>query len=77
MNTHRGVIETSVPPGIEFICAGDKEFVREHLRRWLTKHPLGEYQTALILRVEPYEEERCIPLQDPPTTMDLYRPYKS
>lgn len=21
------------------------------------------------------EHERCIPLQDPPTTMDLYRPY--
>jgi hypothetical protein len=50
-NTHRAVIETSVPPSLELVGAGPKEFCWEALERWTALHPLQEFQTALVLEV--------------------------
>ena len=53
MNTHRAVIETSVPPKLHPIAAGPKDFCEEYLAKWIESHPLGEFETALVLAVEP------------------------
>lgn len=50
-NTHRAVIETSVPPGMEIVGAGSQEFCEAALAAWVRDHPLGEYETPLILEV--------------------------
>lgn len=53
MNTHRAVIESSVPPMLNLIAAGPSaEFCQFHLDVWLENHPLGEFDTALILEVK-------------------------
>lgn len=55
MNTHRALIETSVPPSLELIAAGNEDFCREHLSRWRAKyrpHGLDEYEVALIVEVK-------------------------
>lgn len=50
-NTHRGVIETSAPPSMELIVAGTRAQCEEHLANWIAKHPLGEFDEALVLEV--------------------------
>lgn len=49
--THRAVIETSVPPGMEVIAAGDLGFCERSLSDWVASHPLGEYERGLIMEV--------------------------
>lgn len=51
-NTHRGVIETSAPPTLALIVAGTREQCEEHLAAWVAKHPLGEFDEALIMEVK-------------------------
>lgn len=51
MNTHRAVIECSVPPTMVLIAAGPLEHCEKHLSDWVSKHPLAEFETALVLAV--------------------------
>lgn len=51
-NTHRAVIETSAPPAMQPIAAGPKDFCEHYLAKWVEAHPLGEFDTALVLAVE-------------------------
>jgi len=50
-NTHRAVIETSVPPGLTLVAAGPREFCEGALTTWIDKYPLGEYDEARIYAV--------------------------
>lgn len=50
-NTHRAIVETSVPPGVELIGAGSQAFCGEALRDWLEENPLGQYQIAHVVEV--------------------------
>lgn len=51
MNTHRAVIERSVPPGMTLIAAGDEAHCEEHLRGWLFRNSPDEYETAYVLEI--------------------------
>lgn len=51
MNTHRAIIETSVPPGVELVGAGDFDFCVTSLDTWLAKHPLNGWQKGLVVEV--------------------------
>lgn len=54
-NTHRALIETSVPPGMQLIAAGDKRFCETQLEVWMganRPNGLDEYETALVVKVE-------------------------
>jgi hypothetical protein len=51
MNTHRAVIESSVPPSMDLIASGPKAFCEGALGDWVAKHPLGEFETPAILEV--------------------------
>lgn len=53
MNTHRAVIESSVPPMLNLVGSGPKDFCEQQLAMWIAKHPLGEFEEGRILRVEP------------------------
>lgn len=55
-NTHRAVIETSVPPGMTLIAAGGKEFCSDALDGWIADHPLGEFEIGLVLEVAHTQE---------------------
>jgi hypothetical protein len=50
-NTHRGVIETSVPPGIHLIASGPEVFCRRALNKWLADNVLGEFDLPMIVKV--------------------------
>lgn len=50
-NTHRAVIERSVPPGMTLIASGPKAFCTTSLQSWVADHPLGEFDTAVVLEV--------------------------
>lgn len=50
-NTHRAVIETSVPPSMELIASGPLEMCRTALASWLEKYPLPEFGTGRIVEV--------------------------
>lgn len=50
-NTHRAVIEGSVPPFMTLIAAGGEEFCSDALAAWIVEHPLNEFETALVLEV--------------------------
>lgn len=51
MNTHRAVIETSVPPSIYPIAAGPQDFCEKYLATYIENHPLGEFDNGLVLEV--------------------------
>jgi len=51
MNTHRAVIESSVPPMLNLIAAGPQDFCEETLAQWVREHPLGEFESALVMKV--------------------------
>lgn len=51
MNTHRAIIETSVPPSMELIAAGPLGFCQAVLANWVTLKPLGEFESALIVEI--------------------------
>lgn len=53
MNTHYAVIAGSVPPSLDVIACGPREFCEESLTKWLERHPLGKYETAEILTRDP------------------------
>jgi hypothetical protein len=36
---------------MELIAAGTKEQCEQHLATWVAKHPLGEFDEALVLEV--------------------------
>lgn len=50
-NTHRAVIESSVPPSLLLVGAGPKDFCEDYLAKWISTHTLGEFETGLILEV--------------------------
>jgi hypothetical protein len=55
MNTHRAIIETSVPPTLLLIAAGDQDFCEKQLADWMAKrrpHGLDEFEFGLIVKVE-------------------------
>lgn len=41
--THRAVIEFGVPPRMDVVASGGREFCTEALRKWLREHPLTPY----------------------------------
>lgn len=59
MNTHRAVIESSVPPMLELIASGPEAFCRGALGDWIAKHPLGEFEEGRVLQVAPLTEEEA------------------
>jgi len=57
-NTHRAAIQSSVPPRLTLIASGPKDFCQDTLTQWVKEHPLGEFETGLVLAVEqPKAEE--------------------
>lgn len=52
MNTHRAVVESSVPPGMQLIAAGDRAHCERALVDWMKTHPLGQYQRPHLLVVD-------------------------
>ncbi len=52
MNTHYGVIYSSVPPEMEVVASGPYEFCRAALNAWIDGHPLGEYERGEVLARE-------------------------
>lgn len=54
MNTHRAVIESSVPPMLTLVGSGPQDFCVEQLATWISTHPLGEFEEGrVLLAVEP------------------------
>ena len=51
-NTHRALVETSVPPSVTLIASGDRGFCETMLASHIKKHPLTEYAYGLVLEVE-------------------------
>lgn len=51
MNTHRAVIESSVPPMLTLIARGPQDFCEDTLAQWIKAHPLGEFETAVVMQV--------------------------
>lgn len=52
MNTHRAVIESSVPPMLTLVGSGPQDFCDKQLAAWIAAHPLGEFEEGRILKVE-------------------------
>lgn len=49
-NTHRAVIE-HLDNTVTMIAAGPQDFCEKRLFEWIGTHPLGEFDTPLILAV--------------------------
>lgn len=65
MNTHLAIIETSVPPALDFIAAGNRQHCEEALANWLVKFPLDYYDTGYVVEIvsaiqttTPYDEAK-------------------
>lgn len=55
MNTHRAVIESSVPPMLSLIASGSRDFCIEMLASWISGHPLDEFEEGRIFCAEEAE----------------------
>jgi hypothetical protein len=66
-NTHRLLLETSVPPGAEVLAAGPRDFCEAQKQSWFVSHELTEYQRILVLRDVTVERE--YPFEDGDVTV--------
>lgn len=56
------LIVGSVPPSAEIIASGDEyDFARDRLSEWVAKHPLGEFEEGLVVKVEPDGDPGLVP----------------
>jgi len=63
-NTHRAVIESSFPPKLNLIARGPKDFCEGTLAQWIKEHPLGEFETGMVLAVEQPKAREVDPAEE-------------